>query len=379
LGRLARESLVRIGTLAWALALALAPPLRAQDAPTVPVYPAPSAPSLDDRPLDRVTEKGGVGPNVSRQPEVPPPAQPRACAEPNPLRSFLDTAGESLFGDAHSDARVADWRPLSLGAFFTDGWLEPYVDAPAGSRGAPRGGWANSFEGTFYRAWFIAFAFANGPKHNGTQYLGKHAFYAPLNRRFELRVDLPFVASNKGLANETYHDHFGDMVVGLRFLLSANRDFSQVFALNVRTPTGSYMNGNGVDSLSPQYQFWYNPYGRWAVRGGAGFNIPTGGAGAGVADGGAGSGRSFLANLGVGHYWSGAEGALLRNQWLTLVANLNTPPLAGRAPSPSFLSLTPGYCVQLPYGFFFITGLEVPVTRHSPFAAQPVFLFAKQY
>ena len=68
--------------------------------------------------------------------------------------------------------------------------------------------------------------------------------------------------------------------------------------VNVRTPTGSQLNGNGVDSLSPHYQFWYNPYGNWAVRGGTGVTIPTNGVGGGT---------FYFANLGVGRYWKGAE------------------------------------------------------------------------
>ena len=257
----------------------------------------------------------------------------------------------------------------ALGTFFTDGWNEPYIEPPAGSGGAPRSGWVNSFEGTFFRAWFLSFAFANGGNRNGNQYLGDYTIYAPLNRRFELRIDVPFIQSNKGGANDTYHNRFGDLVVSPRFLLSATRDFSQLFALNVRTPTGSQLNGNGVDSLSPHYQFWYNPYGNWAVRGGTGVTIPTNGVGGGT---------SYFANLGVGRYWKGADDALLRHQWLTLVANFNTPPPGG-APGPTYLSVTPGYRVQIHDGWSFLAGVEVPLTSHSPFAAQPIFLLVKEY
>jgi hypothetical protein len=278
-------------------------------------------------------------------------------------------ACESLFGDAYSEAKKAAWRPLALRTFFTDGWREPYIDPPAGSGGAPRSGWVNSFEGALFRAWSLSFAFANDVNHNGNQYLGGYTIYTPLNRRFEFRIDVPFIVSTKGGANDTYHDRFGDLVVSPRFLLSATRDFSQVFALNVRTPTGSHLNGNGVDSLSPHYQFWYNPYGNRAVRGGTGVTVPTNSAGGGT---------SYFANLGVGRYWIGADGALLRHQWLTLVANLSTP-LSGSAPSPIFLSLTPGYRVQIHDGWFFLAGLEVPLTRHSPFATQPIFLLLKDY
>lgn len=152
-------------------------------------------------------------------------------------------------------------------------------------------------------------------------------------------------------------------------MLSETQDFSRLFALNVRTLTGSHVNGNGVDSLSPHYQFGYNFYANWAVRGGTGITIPTN-IGAG--------GTSFFANLGIGRYWEGAGDALFRHQWLTLVANFTTP-LSGGNPAPTYLGLTPGYRVQIHEGWFFLTGVEVAVTRHSPFAAQPIFLLVRYY
>ena len=124
-----------------------------------------------------------------------------------------------------------------------------------------------------------------------------------------------------------------------------------------------------MDSVSPHYQFWYNPYGNWAVRGGTGVTIPTNGGGGGT---------FYFANLGVGRYWKGADGASLRHQWLTLVANYSTLPPGG-VPGPSYLSATPGYRVQVYDGWSFLAGVEVPLTRHSPFAAQPIFLLVKEY
>ncbi|MFI5455707.1 MAG: hypothetical protein ACHRXM_09675 [Isosphaerales bacterium] len=359
-----RPPLALIGTLTWALVLALAHPTQAQISAPFP-SPAPRVAEQPFVPVGEMEDFASIGrpPEWSQSPELP------AFMSSDPTQSFLNVAHASLFGDAHSEAAKADWRPLSLDTFFTDGWREPYIDPPAGSGGARRSGWVNSFEGTFFRAWFLSFASANDLNRNGNQYLGGYTIYTPLNRRCELRVDVPFVASNKGGANDTYHDRFGDLVISPRFLLSATRDFSQIFALNVRTPTGSYVNGNGVDSLSPQYQFWYNLYGNWAVRGGTGVTVPTSGAGGGA---------SYFANLGFGRYWEGADAAVLRHQWLTLVANLSTP-LSGTAPGPTYLSLTPGYRVQIHEGWFFLAGLEVPLTSHSPFAIQPIFLLLKDY
>lgn len=353
-----------IGTLAWAIILAPVPPARAQVSPSV----QPPVLRVAEQPSVTVEERWDFD-SIVLPPEEWESQWLPAPGTADPPRPFLDVAYESLFGDAYSEAKQAEWRPLALRTFFTDGWREPFINPPAGSGVAPRSGWVNFYEGTFFRAWFVAFAFANDFNHNGNQYLGQYTIWAPLNRRFELRIDVPFVVSNKGGAGDLYHDRFGDLVVSPRFLLSATRDFSQIFAMSIRTPTGSLVNGNGVDSLSPQYQFWWNPYGNWAVRGGTGVTVPTNAAGATT---------SYLANLGIGRYWKGDDGARLRHQWLSLVANLSTP-LSGSTPGPTYLSLTPSYRVQIHDMWYFLAGLEVPLTSHGPFAAQPIFLILKDY
>jgi hypothetical protein len=228
---------------------------------------------------------------------------------------------------------------------------------------------ADACPGRGCRAWFLSFATFNGINRNGNQYLGGYTIYTPLNRRLELRIDVPFVVSNKGRAKDTYHNRFGDLVVSPRFLLSETQDFSQLFAMNLRAPTGSRINGNGVDSLSPHYRFWYNFYANWAVRGGTGLTIPTT----------TGSGGTFyFANLGIGRYWEGADNALFRQQWLTFVANFTTP-LSGGTAAPTYLSLTPGYRVQIHGDWFLLAGLEVPVTSHREYGTQPILLLLKHY
>ena len=163
-----------IATAVWALALGLVSTTRAQDAPAVQ---AP-AQRVADEPCDPVAETGSIGSNApqaqgSQSPHVP------AFTGLDLAASFLDVAYDSLIGDAYSEAAQENWRPLGLGTFFTDGWNEPYIELPAGSGGAPRSGWVNSFEGTFFRSWFLSFAFANGGTRNGNQYRGDYTIYAP--------------------------------------------------------------------------------------------------------------------------------------------------------------------------------------------------------
>jgi hypothetical protein len=280
----------------------------------------------------------------------------------------VHVAYESLFADINAESEQTAWRPLTLRSFFSDGWREPFVEPPIGKDATPRGGWVNSFEGTFFRSWFFSFSFAEDVDHNGNEYHGGYTIYTPLNRRLEFRLDLPFVVSNKGGLGNTYHDHFGDLVVSPRFLLSEFQNFSQVFAVNVRTPTGSHVNGNGLSSISPHYQFWYSPRPNWAVRGGTGATVRTGGGGS----------TSYFANLGIGRHWSRIERAWLNDSWLSLVLNLETPQFGG-SPNPAYLSLTPGYRVKIYEDWFLLVGLECPVVRESLFNVQPIFLFMRQY
>ncbi len=80
----------------------------------------------------------------------------------------------------------------------------------------------------------------------------------------------------------------------------------------------------------------------------------------------------------MGRYWKGSDDARLRDQWVTLVANLSTP-LSGSDPSSTFLSLTPGYRTRLVGKWFLLAGIEIPLTRHNPFTAQPIFLLLKDF
>ena len=358
------QQLALIVAAAWAFILPLVTRAVAQVSQPVP----PLALTTADEPPDSVGAAWSLG-SITPRPEGSQPLFASAMTGSDPPRSFLDVAYQSLFGDAYSEAARASWRPLRLGTFFTEGWNEPYVDAPAGSGGAPRSGWVNSFEGTFFRACFLSLSFASQGNLKGNDYFGDFTIYAPLNRRFELRVDVPFIASTKGGATDTYHDRFGDMVISPRFVLTMTQDFSQLLAINVRTPTGSQLNGNGVDSVSPHYQFWGNPYGNWAVRGGTGVTVATNGV----------RGDTFyFANLGVGHHWKGADASFIQHQWLTLVANFDTS-RPGGIPGAAYLSVTPGYRAHFLDVWSILAGLEVPLTTHSPFAAAPIFLLLREY
>jgi len=71
-------------------------------------------------------------------------------------------------------------------------------------------------------------------------------------------MDIPFVASNRGVNGNSYETEFGDFVIAPRFLLSETQDVTQSLTINFRTPTGDTYNVNGVAAITPTYEFWAN-------------------------------------------------------------------------------------------------------------------------
>lgn len=296
---------------------------------------------------------------------VPQPG-PVVMEEPR-RRSLFHVAGESLFGDAR--AQPSTWRLLPLRMFFTEGWNEAWVDSPKSSGGVPRFGWINAFDGVMFRVWFLAFAYANNFNDNGNEYLGSYSIYTPLNRRFEFRFDLPFIVSNKGGESHSYHGNWGDTVISSRFLLAESQDLSQILALDIRTPTGSLSNGNGISSLTAEYEFWYNFTGRWALRGGTGVTVPTNHVG----------GRTlYFTNLSIGRYLTDQSDKPFSGLFGYLSSNFNTT-LDNRSPNRTFLGLTPGIRCYLGNSWVFLTGVEVPVTGPKLYDYKPIFLLLKVY
>jgi hypothetical protein len=246
--------------IAAALLLTLNVPARAQN-PTVlaPVPPPAPAPTFDV--AQPATEP------VFLQPTFPGTANGANPAATRTEMGLFDTITESLFGDVYAEGQ---WRPLSLSTLFSEGWLEPWAAAPAGRDGlTPRHGWLGSFDGVFYRLWFATFGYSHDLKtpFGGNWYTGDYSIFLPFSRRFEVFLDVPFVVAN-GTKNPArgYTSQFGDLNIVPRILLSETAATTQVFALSIRTPTGTTGTGNGVMALTPRYEFWTNPGGPWVVR-----------------------------------------------------------------------------------------------------------------
>ncbi|WP_422923885.1 transporter [Singulisphaera sp. PoT] len=308
------------------------------------------------------------------EPEIPDVGVGRA-------RSLTDVAGESLFGALQPEA----WRPLGIGSLLTEGWDQPYAPA-AGD--APRQTWVGSADGAFYRLYVASFSFASltggGDAYNGTAIL-----FSPLSRRLELGWFVPFVASApdasrpSGAGNLT---NFGDLTIAPRVLLAEDRRYSLTSNLFVRLPTGDARNGNGAASLSPDVEFWANPFDRWVIRGGLGVTIPTNDSPASSAlqrvnpwtgfNATPSNFTSFDARLAVGQYLTSAEAHIFKSFVYYAAANLHTELSGGNA---TYLSITPGFRFGIGGDWYVLGGLEVPLVGAMPFETQTTFQFIRNF
>jgi len=291
-----------------------------------------------------------------------------AQAPPPKSYSFLDTVRESLFGDVYSDP--SRWRPLTLEGLFTEGWNRPWVSPPAGEGGAPRQGWLNSFDGVFYRLAVGGGSFAHNFNDNGNQYSGAFTVYAPFSARFEVRLDVPFIVSNKVESDNDYHTHFGDIQITPEVLITESRNFSQLFAVAMRIPTGDKDNGNGFAAMTPTWQFWWNAWSKLVVRGGLGFQLPY-----------TESDRTrnnFLANLAVGYYFTPHDLTPFGDFVFYVSTNL-TKPVDDRGSNDPTLSFSPGIRTHLGANWYFLGAVEVPTTTPKPFDYQLTLAVMKVY
>ena len=283
------------------------------------------------------------------EPDQDPPGN-----EPGPL----DTACESLFGDAYAEGR---WRPLSLSSFFSDGWSEPWAGAAGRAGLTPRHGWLGTFDGVFYRLWLATFSYSNNlnTPFRGNNYAGSYSMFLPFSRRFEVFFDVRFITSNRTSdAPHAYTSQFGDVIVTPRFLLSETAATTQTFALAIRTPTGTPSTGGGITALTPRYEFWTNPVGRWVVRGAGGFFVPLDQYGTHVPN-------AFVGGLAAGRYFTSHD-ATLGDLAFYVESNILSP-VGGGNSSQTVLSVGPGTRFHIAHNYFFLADMDFPVTDNKPY------------
>jgi hypothetical protein len=344
----------RLGSIAvvWSAALLF---LAAQTAHAqVAAPPGPAPPDDVSR-----TAVEFPGPAATGWVEAPgDPGEGPAAFAPRVEMSLLGTIAESLLGDVYAEGR---WRPLTLGTFFSEGWLEPWAAAPAGRNGlTPRHGWLGAFDGVFYRLWFTTFGYANhlNAPFGGNRYTGNYTIFLPFSRRFELLFDVPFVVSN-GTQDPTrsYTSRFGDLTVTPRFLLSESAATSQTLALGIRTPTGSTGNGNGIMALTPRYEFWTNPGGPWVVRGSSGVFVPMNKDRLPVQ-------TAFVGGLAAGRYFRPHD--VIFGDLVFYIETNFLVPLDGGASRNTLFTVGPGSRFHIANNYFFLIDWDVPVTGNKP-------------
>jgi hypothetical protein len=303
-------------------------------------------------------------------PEAPSTEQPAApasnLATPRAVTGgVLDTALESLFGEA----RTSDWTPLSFATLFTEGWNQPFVFSPASDSGALRQEWINAANGVFYRQWVLDYNFRDHATPSGNHDIGTWSIFAPLSRRLELNISIPFVdyhavvnssVSSGGRASlnptagrpsASYQATFGDITITPQVLLSETKNTSIMSVLAIRTPTGSLAAGDGGTSIGPQIQFWQGLPNRWVVRGGAGPTIPLSATGLHT---------TFDTNLTVGRFLT-LDDVRYFKEFTVWVAVSNSAAMDHSGPAADTLTILPGIRFRIAKDTWFLYGVEIPL------------------
>jgi hypothetical protein len=307
---------------------------------------------------------------AAASPETPsteqPSAPPSNLATPGAVTGgVLDTALESLFGEAPTSS----WTPLSLATLFTEGWNQPFVFSPASDSGALRQEWINAANGVFYRQWVLDYNFRDHATPRGNRDIGTWSVFAPLSRRLELYVSIPFVdyhavtnpsASSSGRgslnpkaggAGASYQATFGDITFTPQVLLSETKNTSIMSVLAIRTPTGSLSAGDGNTSIGPQLQFWQGLPNRWVVRGSAGPTIPLSATGLHT---------TFDTNLTVGRFLT-LDDVRYFKEFTVWVAVNNSAAMDHSGPAADTLTILPGIRFRVAKNTFLLYGVEIPL------------------
>lgn len=346
----------------------------APDGPAVPAQPGafPPAPApvyLEDDPATPWFDESELS--------VPPPVY-NPTKPPTVVMGPIDCIYESIFGPA--DPKM--WKPLTLSTFFTQGWDEPFVNAPPGINGAPKQNWIGAPAGIFGRFATLDFFYTNQmnnvfgaflspnapfmPVHpftNGNQYTGFATILLPLNSRMELFIGTVFIASNKSSPAGGYTGNWGDTGIQARFHLIEQRDFSLVGSIGERIPTGKGVNGNDINYVTPALSFWWNFAPKWVLRGGTQINISTG-----KKD----IASIYLNQLSVGRYLTTKDAAFFKQAEVHVTATIESD-ITGQANSVNDVYIFPGgrFSLDRDDHWAVLGGAQVPVSGPKAYDWQP--------
>ncbi len=205
---------------------------------------------------------------------------------------------------------------------------------------------------------------------SGNADIGQWSIFAPLSRRLELYITVPYVdyrrvadpvpASGPGSPitrsaaaspTSSYKATFGDVTFTPQVLLHETQDTSIMSILAIRTPTGSVAAGNGEMSLGPQIQFWQGLPNRWVIRGGAGPTIPLEPASART---------TFDTNLTIGRFLTLDEVKYFKEFTVWLAAS-NSATTDNRGPGGDTFTLSPGIRFRIAPNTWFLYTIEIPL------------------
>ena len=300
------------------------------------------------------------------------------------------TAGEVIRESIFGAADKKDWKPLTLGTFFSEGWDTPFTNAPEGTNLAPKQNWIGTPAGVFGRFATLDTFYTNHlnnvpglflspnapfmPVHTfttGNQNTGFATILIPLNARLELLLGTVFIASNKSSPAGGYSGNWGDTGIQARFHLIDQRDFSLVALVGERIPTGKTINGSGINYVTPGLEFWWNFAPHWVVRGGTSINILTGRKTA----------TSVLVNqLSVGRYLTTKDANVFKELEVHLTVNALSD-VSGGAGGVNDIYLFPGFRFGLGQGekWYALGGVQVPVSGPQAYDWQPQASLTRNY
>ncbi|MGP0062890.1 MAG: hypothetical protein ACLQGP_04710 [Isosphaeraceae bacterium] len=360
-----------------AIAIAWPGPIQAQPAgaPATPLAPAAEGTLLPSVSFDDTFEEPAFPP-----PTFDPASPPRVVMGP------LEVMRESIFGPASPE----DWKPLTLGTFFSEGWDEPFTRAPAGTNGAPKQNWDATPSGIFGRYATLDFYYTNAlqpvpglflpttalfvtvhPRTNGNQYALYSTFLLPLSARLQLMPGTTFISDNTSSPGGHYVANWGDTGVQVRFHLIEQRNFSVVAFLGERIPTGKSVNGNDINLVTPGLESWWNFAPQWVLRGGSAINILTGRK----------SATSVYANqLSIGRYLTTRDARFFKETVVHATFSAMSD-ISGGDGHITDVYVFPG--VRFGLGndqtWYVMGRLQVPLTGPRPFTWQPQFSPTRLY
>jgi hypothetical protein len=192
-----------------------------------------------------------------------------------------------------------------------------------------------------------------------------------------LITNIPFVTRNQGVAGlpiigpgrqqppPQSHTGFGNISFTPRVLLHETQDFSLTGEVAVLTPTG---NGkvSTTASLTPAVQFWTNFPGRWVLRGGLGDMVPIQ----------SGAHNDLISQLAIGQTLTDHNVPLVGDFTYYLSTVVNADTVKG---DQSKVTLTPGMRTHLGNDWYFLAGLQVPVTKDRSADLAYIFWFMKAW